>query len=78
MASKFLTGLVASAMLVAPTTGALAQAAPAPAAETVSSESELRSGNGLVFGAVFFVILGLLIVFHDDLFGDEDVEPVSP
>ncbi|TFI58680.1 hypothetical protein E2493_08570 [Sphingomonas parva] len=78
MASKFLTGLVASAMLVAPTTGVLAQSAPAPAAETVSSDSELRSGNGLVFGAVFFTVLGLLIIFQDDIFGDDDVEPVTP
>jgi len=77
MASKFLTGLVASAMLVAPTTAAFAQAAPAPATETVSSSSELRGGNGLVFGAVFFVVLGLLIVFQDDIFGDDDAEPIS-
>jgi hypothetical protein len=77
MASKFLTGLVASAMLVAPTTAAFAQAAPAPATETVSASNELRSGNGLAFGAVFFIVLGLLIVFQDDIFGDEDVEPIS-
>ena len=76
MASKFLTGLVASAMLVAPTTAVVAQTAPAPATESVSSDSELRKGNGLVFGAVFFVILGLVIIFHDDIFGEED--PVSP
>jgi hypothetical protein len=78
MASKFLTGLVASAMLVAPTTAVMAQAAPAPATETVSADSELRSGRGLVFGAVFFTILGLLIIFQDDIFGDDDVTAVSP
>jgi hypothetical protein len=78
MASKFLTGLVASAMLVAPTTAAFAQASsPAPASESVSDSNELRSGRGLAFGAVFFVVLGLLIVFQDDIFGDDDVEPIS-
>lgn len=77
MASKFLTGLVASAMLVAPTTAVFAQAAPAPAIESVESSSELRGGNGLMFGAVFFIILGLVIVFHEDIFGDDDVEPIS-
>ena len=81
MASKFLTGLAAAALIAAPTT-VLAQSAPSPAAETVSSQdgNELRAGGGLGLGAVFFSALILLIVFQDDLFGNDDElnGPVTP
>ena len=75
MVSKLLSGLAATALMLAPA-GALAQSAPAPAVETVSSDSALRGSSDMVIAGVFFSVLVLLIVFQDDLFGDDgDLNP---
>ena len=81
MVSRLSSGLAAMALMLAPA-GALAQAAPAPAAETVSADgaSLLRGSSDKVMAGIFFSVLILLIVFQDDLFGDDgDLDgPVSP
>ena len=84
MVSRLLGGLAATALMLAPA-GVLAQAAPAPAAETVAATgaSALRGSNDTLIAGVFFSILILLIVFQDDLFGDDgDLDgptiPASP
>ena len=79
MASKFLTGLAGAALIVSPTV-VFAQTAPAPAAESISSEDSGLRGNGLGLAGAFFTVMALLIIFQDDLFGDDgDLNgPVTP
>ena len=81
MRNKSLTGFIAGSLLMA-STAAVAQtgtAAPAlePAAESVGSgTSSLMGRPDYTAAAIFFTVAILLVVFQDDLFGDDD--PVSP
>ena len=85
MVSRFVAGLAACALMVAPA-AALAQAAPAPAAESIEAgdASLLRGGAGTKAVALSFVlILIALAIWHDDIFGSDDGElgggtPVTP
>ena len=81
MASKIMSGLIAAALVAAPT-GAFAQAAPAPAAETISADgvSGLRGGNaaltvGVVF-ALFVFVIGIWAVDGGD--DDNGGTPTTP
>ena len=70
MASRLLTALAGAALIAAPTS-VLAQAAPAPATETVSSEASNLRGGGMALAGIYFSVLILLIVFQDDIFGED-------
>lgn len=84
MASKLLSAAVAAA-LVASSTAAIAQAVPAPAPESVSGDSALfgRDRSEVVIGVSFFLLVFVIAIFNDSIFGDDDEDdevevPVSP
>lgn len=79
MTSKFLSALAAGALVIAPTAG-LAQTAPEPAVETVSAGSgnSLFGGGEMTIAAIYFATLIALILLEDEIFNNDDDEPVSP
>jgi hypothetical protein len=81
MTSKFLSALVAGALVIAPT-ATFAQDAPAPAAETVSTNggNALFGRSDMVIAGIYFTALIALILLEDEIFNndDDDGEPVSP
>ena len=77
MASKIVPVLAATALALTATYASAAATPVTPAAETVpAGQSELEGGSGgLWFGALFTLATILVIVFHDEIFDDD--EPVS-
>ena len=78
MKSRYLSAVVASALVLAPTATLAQSAAPAPAVETVSADegSNLLGGGGMVLAGVFFAGLLALILLEDEIFGDDG--PLNP
>ena len=81
MASKLLSGLLAAALVAAPT-GAFAQSAPAPATETVSGSGAIfGEGNTDLYVGITFALFVLVIAIWHGGSGDNDDdggEPVTP
>ena len=74
MFKNFTMAAIAVSLVATPTISAAQSAAPAPAVETMDSNSALRGGFILPLAAMAAIVLAVLLLTRDD----EESEPVTP